>query len=216
MLAEKYLTEIKDELREFHKNLLKANEIILTALKDCDTSEFDEAKIYVNNSILKADEIDNLIIKSLALYSPEARDLRRLVAYLKTTSELLRASTNTRSFIKGFLSVCNLIEKDMIDEYLIPLQDATLKCLKLTYEMLDIEDVDELNDKFEEVIVEEHKTDDLYDAIEEELLKNNQSDYGTLNKVLKTVRKMEKIADRTIEIANLLMFYKLGGNLHNA
>ena len=104
----------------------------------------------------------------------------------------------------------------MIDEYLIPLQDATLKCLKLTYEMLDIEDVDELNDKFEEVIVEEHKTDDLYDAIEEELLKNNQSDYGTLNKVLKTVRKMEKIADRTIEIANLLMFYKLGGNLHNA
>jgi len=216
MLAEKYLTEIKDELREFHKNLLKANEIILTALKDCDTSEFDEAKIYVNNSILKADEIDNLIIKSLALYSPEARDLRRLVAYLKTTSELLRASTNTRSFIKGFLSVCNLIEKDMIDEYLIPLQDATLKCLKLTYEMLDIEDVDELNDKFEEVIVEEHKTDDLYDVIEEELLKNNQSDYGTLNKVLKTVRKMEKIADRTIEIANLLMFYKLGGNLHNA
>lgn len=216
MLGEKYLKEVKDEVREFHNNLVKANEIVLKALEDCDTSEFDDAKKYVNNSTLKADEIDNLIIKILALYTPEARDLRRLVAYLKITGELSRASTNTRSFIKGFLAVCDLVEKSLITQYLVPLEEATFKCLKLTYEMLDIEDVDELKDKFEEVVVEEHKTDDLYDAIEEELLKNYEGNYETLNKVLKTVRKMEKIADRTIEIANLLMFYKLGGNLHNA
>jgi phosphate transport system protein len=216
MLGEKYLKEVKDEVREFHNNLVKANEIVLKALEDCDTSEFDDAKKYVNNSTVKADEIDNLIIKILALYTPEARDLRRLVAYLKITGELSRASTNTRSFIKGFLAVCDLVEKSLITQYLVPLEEATFKCLKLTYEMLDIEDVDELKDKFEEVVVEEHKTDDLYDAIEEELLKNYEGNYETLNKVLKTVRKMEKIADRTIEVANLLMFYKLGGNLHNA
>ncbi len=216
MLGEKYLKEVKDEVREFHNNLVKANEIVLKALEDCDTSEFDDAKKYVNNSTVKADEIDNLIIKILALYTPEARDLRRLVAYLKITGELSRASTNTRSFIKGFLAVCDLVEKSLITQYLVPLEEATFKCLKLTYEMLDIEDVDELKDKFEEIVVEEHKTDDLYDAIEEELLKNYEGNYETLNKVLKTVRKMEKIADRTIEVANLLMFYKLGGNLHNA
>jgi phosphate transport system protein len=216
MLGEEYLKEVKDEVREFHNNLVKANEIVLKALEDCDTSEFDDAKKYVNNSTVKADEIDNLIIKILALYTPEARDLRRLVAYLKITGELSRASTNTRSFIKGFLAVCDLVEKSLITQYLVPLEEATFKCLKLTYEMLDIEDVDELKDKFEEVVVEEHKTDDLYDAIEEELLKNYEGNYETLNKVLKTVRKMEKIADRTIEVANLLMFYKLGGNLHNA
>ena len=216
MLADKYLKNVKDNVRAFHNNLLQANEIILKALKDCDTDEFDEAKKYLQNITVKADQIDNLIIKVLALYSPEARDLRRLVAYLKITSELLRASTNTRSFIKGFLDVCDLLEKDMMSNYLVPLEEATLKCLKLTYEMLDIEDVDELKDKFEEVVVEEHKTDDLYNAIEEELLKNYNTNYETLNKVLKTVRKMEKIADRTIEVANLLMFYKLGGNLHNA
>jgi phosphate transport system protein len=216
MLGEKYLKEVKDEVKEFHNNLVKANEIVLKALEDCDTSEFDDAKKYVNNSTVKADEIDNLIIKILALYTPEARDLRRLVAYLKITGELSRASTNTRSFIKGFLAVCDLVEKSLITQYLVPLEEATFKCLKLTYEMLDIEDVDELKDKFEEVVVEEHKTDDLYDAIEEELLKNYEGNYETLNKVLKTVRKMEKIADRTIEVANLLMFYKLGGNLHNA
>jgi len=216
MLAERHLKEVKDEVREFHGNLVKANEIVLKALEDCDTSEFDDAKKYVNNSTVKADEIDNLIIKLLALYNPEARDLRRLVAYLKITGELSRASTNTRSFIKGFLAVCDLVEKDLITQYLVPLEEATLKSLKLTYDMLDIEDTDELKDKFEEVVVEEHKTDDLYDAIEEELLRNYEGNYETLNKVLKTVRKMEKIADRTIEVANLLMFYKLGGNLHNA
>jgi len=216
MLADKYLKEVKDAVRNFHKNLVDANELILKALEDCDNNEFDDAKKYVNNATLQADSIDNLIIKILALYSPEARDLRRLVAYLKITGELLRASTNTRSFIKGFLAVCDLIDKNLVTEYLVPLEEATLNCLKLTYQMIDIEDVDELKDKFEEIVVEEHKTDDLYDAIEEELLKNYKGDYETLNKVLKTFRKMEKIADRTIEIANLLMFYKLGGNLHNA
>jgi phosphate transport system protein len=216
MIVNKYMTEIKNEIRLFYNDLVKANAIILNSLKENNINKFDDAKILVNNSTLKADKIDNLIIKSLALYSPEARDLRRLVAYLKITSELLRASTNTKSFIKGFLSVYDLIEKDTINNYLIPLEEASLKCLELTYEMLDIEDVDELKDKFEEIIVEEHKTDDLYDAIEEELLKNNKSDYKTLNKILKTIRKMEKIADRSIEIANLLMFYKLGGTLNNA
>ncbi|RUM55320.1 MAG: hypothetical protein DSY40_04210 [Nautilia sp.] len=215
MLADKYLKEVKNEVRELFNNLVKANEIILDGLKSCNVSEFDKAKEYVKSASLQTDEIDNLIIKILALYSPEARDLRRLVAYLKITTELARASTNTNSFIKGFLNVCELIDRELIDKYLVTLDEATLKCLKVTSEMLDIEDEEELKNKFNEVVVEEHKTDDLYDAIEEEILKNSELDYATLNKVLKTIRKMEKIADRMIEVANLLMFYKLGGQIHN-
>jgi len=215
MLADKYLKEIKNEVRELFSNLVKSNEIILDGLKSCNVSEFDKAKEYVKSASIQTDEIDNLIIKILALYSPEARDLRRLVAYLKITTELARASTNTNSFIKGFLNVCELIDRELIDKYLVTLDEATLKCLKVTSEMLDIEDEEELKNKFNEVVVEEHKTDDLYDAIEEEILKNSNLDYATLNKVLKTIRKMEKIADRMIEVANLLMFYKLGGQIHN-
>jgi len=215
MLADKYLKEVKNEVRELFSNLVKSNEIILDGLKSCNVSEFDKAKEYVKSASIQTDEIDNLIIKILALYSPEARDLRRLVAYLKITTELARASTNTNSFIKGFLNVCELIDRELIDKYLVTLDEATLKCLKVTSEMLDIEDEEELKNKFNEVVVEEHKTDDLYDAIEEEILKNSNLDYATLNKVLKTIRKMEKIADRMIEVANLLMFYKLGGQIHN-
>jgi cellobiose-specific phosphotransferase system component IIA len=60
MLAQKFLTEIKNEVRNFYESLVKSNEIILKALKDCNTQEFDAAKAYVNNATLKVDEIDNL------------------------------------------------------------------------------------------------------------------------------------------------------------
>jgi len=43
-----------------------------------------------------------IIIKILALHSPEAKDLREVVAYLKITNEILRASSNTRSLIRVF------------------------------------------------------------------------------------------------------------------
>jgi len=204
--------EIKNELKAIFSNLVRANEIINTAIKECDASKFQEAKTYTMNMSNKINDIENYVIKFLALYSPEARELRRFVSYLKITGELLRINSNTKSFINGCVDIAEEVDKNIINEYLYPLHSSALKALILTKEMIDIDEEDELQDKFNQIVVEEHKTDDLYDLIEEQVFAL-KADYKTINKILKTFRKIEKIADRTIEIANLLLYYKVGGKL---
>jgi len=206
--------EIKSELKAIFANLVRAHEILNVSIKECDTTKFQEAKTYTMNMSNKINEIENYIIKFLALYSPEARELRRFVAYLKITGELLRMNSNTKSFISGCIDIKDNIDKDLIEDYLLPLHTSTLNALTMTKEMIDIDEADELQDMFNKIIVEEHKTDDLYDLIEEQVFALD-IDYKSINYILKTFRKIEKIADRTIEIANLLQYYKVGGKLEN-
>ena len=216
-MLSRYLQEkenVRNSIKEVINNLVESHKILNKALKDCDENEFQEAKDYIKNMNQKINEIDNYIIKILALYSPEARELRRFVAYLKITNELLRASSNTKSFINGFLDVCDLMDKEFFEKYLYSLQSVTLDALVLVEEMIDIDEADELQDKFNEIIVEEHKSDDLFDLIEENVIQFNL-DFKQINKILKTFRKLEKISDRTKEIANLLLYYKIGGTLEN-
>ena len=206
--------EIKSELKAIFNNLVKAHEILNISIKECDVEKFQEAKTYTMNMSNKINEIENYIIKFLALYSPEARELRRFVAYLKITGELLRMNSNTKTFIIGCIDIKGSVDNNLIENYLLPLHTSTLKALVMTKEMIDIDEEDELQDMFNKIIVEEHKTDDLYDLIEEQVFALN-IDYKSINYILKTFRKIEKIADRTIEIANLLQYYKVGGKLEN-
>ena len=205
---------VKEAIKAIFSNLAHSHEIINSAIKECDITKFQEAKTYTINISNKVNEIDNYIIKILALYSPEARELRRFVAYLKITNELLRINSNTKSFIKGCIDIKDEVDTNLITEYVLPLHSSTLRALTFTKEMIEIDEEDELQDKFNIIIVEEHKTDDMNDLIEEKVF-NLDLEYKEINKVLKTFRKIEKIADRTREIANLLLFYKIGGPLKN-
>jgi len=209
------LQHVKKDILSIATGLKEANDMILVALKNCDKKVFQEAKTHIKNVTNKTNDIDNAIIKLLALYAPEARDLRQVVAYLKITTELLRASTNTRSFIRGFINVCQDVDIDTINEYALPLQNSTTKAIKIMVDMLDIDDPDEMQDCFNEVLIEENKTDDLYELLEKNILHNSKKtdDFEKIHRILRAFRKSAKIADRTISIANLLVYIKVGGTL---
>ena len=211
------LNDVKTKITKIGEGLVKANELILEALKDCDTKKFTEARTYIKNVSSKTDEIDNAIIKILALYTPEARDLRQVVAYLKITNELSRACSNTRSFIRGFTDVCNDLDVQTINEYALPMQASTVKAIKTTVTMINIDDVDELQEMYEEVLIEENKADDLYEMIERNLVEQAEgsNSFSKYHKMLRALRKSEKIASRAIAVANLLVYIKIGGNFHN-
>jgi len=211
------LNEVKNKITSIGEGLVKANELILEALKDCDTKKFSEAKGYIKNISKKTDEIDNAIIKILALYTPEARDLRQVVAYLKITNELSRACANTRSFIRGFTDVCQDLDVQTINEYALPMQASTVTAIKTTIAMINIDDVDELQEMYEEVLIEENKADDLYEMIERNLVDQAEgsNSFKKYHKMLRALRKSEKIASRAIAVANLLVYIKIGGNFHN-
>ena len=210
---ENKLKKVKDQIREIGNGLLKANELILEALKSCDIKIFDEAKTYIKNVSKKTNDIDNEIMKILALHAPEARDLRQIISYLKITNELLRATINTRSFIRDFKGTCDEMDSEILKEYAKPLQISTTKALDITMKMIDIDCVDELQDSLNQIIIEENKTDDLYEILEKSILDgvHNSDDFKKIHKLLKAFRRSEKIADRAIGIANLLLFIKVGG-----
>jgi len=212
------LNEVKEKITSIGEDLVKANELILEALKDCNQELFSEARNNIKNITSRTDEIDNSIIKILALYTPEAKDLRRVVAYFKITNEIARACSNTRSFIRGFTAVCNDLDVETINEYTLPMQSSTVKAIKTSIAMINIEDTDELQEMYEDVLIEENKADDLYEMIERKLVseaENSTQSFEKFHKMLKALRKSEKIAGRAISVANLLVYIKLGGNIHN-
>jgi len=212
------LQNVRDKIIAIGNDLVKSNELILEALKDCDEKKFTEARSYIKNVSSRTDEIDNAIIKILALYTPEAKDLRQVVAYFKITNEIARACSNTRSFIRGFSDVCQEFDVSTINEYTLPMQASTLKAIATSIKMMRIDDADELQEMYEEVLIEENKADDLYEMLERKLMteaENSAKSFEKFHKMLKALRKSEKIAGRAISVANLLVYIKMGGNIHN-
>lgn len=211
------LTDIKTKILNIGEGLLQANILINEALSDCNQDKFQEARSHIKNISSKADDIDNNIIKVLALYTPEARDLRQVIAYLKITNELSRACSNTRSFIRGFTDVCQDVDVATINEYAVPMQASTVGAIKLTLSMLECDDEEEIQEIYNDVLIEESKTDDLYEMVERNL--SHQADglksFEKFHKMLKALRKSGKIASRAISIANLLVYAKVGGSFHN-
>ena len=213
------VTTISEKICEIGNIVVKANKDALAALKNNDIDKLSDISIPVKKLILQSNEIDNLIVTTLALYSPEARDLRQMVAYLKITNELLRAGSNTKSFIKGFRrSYCEDINTSAILEYVIPLLKASTLALEITISMIENNDEKTIEENYNRVIVEDSKTDDLYSMIEKNILKliskhlELSKDYFDL---LSSFRKLEKTADRASSIANLLLFANLGGELQS-
>jgi phosphate transport system protein len=212
----KSLEDIQNKVKNVGQGLEKANKLIIEALTDCDVKKFDEAKQNIRNISNKTAEIDHDIITTLALYQPEAKDLRKMVAYLKITNELLRASSSTRSFIRGFQTVCAEVDIKTINQYAIPMQKSTVDALQCTIKMIDIDCADEIQECYDHVLICESKTDDLYDMIESSLLKDSkgEKDFTKYHQMLSSLRKSEKIADRAMSIASLLLYANNGGELH--
>jgi len=208
---------IKEKLTHIGESLAKANTLVLQGLKTCDEKTFTDARDSVKNITAKADEIDNAIIKVLALYTPEAKDLRQVIAYFKISNELARACSNTRSFIRGFIDVCKDLDTKEINEYAFLMQTSTLKAIQTTVKMINVDDIEELQEMYEEVIIEENKADDLYEMIERKLIEEAEGSvtFEKYHKMLKALRKSEKIANRAISVADLLLYIKIGGSFHN-
>ncbi len=210
------LGEIQNSIMTIGDGLIKANELIVEAIDTCDIKKFSDAKSHIKNISKKTNDIDNNIVTTLALHAPEARDLRKMVSYLKITNELLRATTNTRSFIKGFSDICKEVDMKVIKDYAIPMQKSTVEALKFMVTMINVDCVDEIQECFNKVLISESKTDDLYEMIETHVLNEskNKEDFEVYHNMLSALRKSEKIADRAMSIASLLLYASVGGEIH--
>ena len=214
---EEKLKLIKSEVEKLGLDIVEALEVCLKALNERKIENLKNVEVSEKKFLVKSNEIDNLIITTLALYTPEARDLRRMVAFLKITNEMVRTAANTKDFAKMFRrSYSEDLNTNTILEYTIPLLKSALLSTKTAISIIDEQEIAKVEEKYQRVIVEESKTDDLYLMIEKNILKlitqklDLSKEYFDL---LSSLRRLEKIADRSVSIASLLQFAKLGGDI---
>ena len=214
---EEKLKLIKSEVEKLGLDIVEALEVCLKALNERKIENLKNVEVSEKKFLVKSNEIDNIIITTLALYTPEARDLRRMVAFLKITNEIVRTAANTKDFAKMFRrSYSEELNTNTILEYTIPLLKSALLSTKTAISIIDEQEHSKVEEKYQRVIVEESKTDDLYLMIEKNILKlitqklDLSKEYFDL---LSSLRRLEKIADRSVSIASLLQFAKLGGDI---
>ncbi len=211
------LKNIEEEVLKVATDVIESLEECLKALKEENINDLKNIEISEKKLQVKSNEIDNLIVSTLALYSPEARDLRQLVSFLKITNELVRTGSNAKDFAKKFKkSYSDDLNTKMILEYAIPLLKSALLSLQTAISIVDEIDANHIEEKYHRVIVEESKTDDLYLMIEKNILKLISTNLDLSKEyfdMLSALRRLEKIADRAVSIAKLLQFAQVGGDI---
>ncbi len=201
------------------EGLATANKEGLEALQAIDAVKLEEARGRLKDISQETEKIDNDIVLIFARYTPEARDLRELVSYLKITSALNRIRTNINSYLKNMQSM--LMEKNEKMTQLIQdslsINRCTLNAFDYTIEMLQtFDDNDQVKALAARIDVEYSKTDDIYTLLEKDIIQQIGSADGLTEEyfnLLKHIRKNLKIIDRLESVSQRVIFARMGGKL---
>ncbi|MDT8337742.1 MAG: PhoU domain-containing protein [Sulfurimonas sp.] len=211
------INTIREKISQLLGDITSADELSLEAFKLSDTAKFKEVEKNLGKIGLKGDDIDNEIIKTFALYGPEAKELRFLVAYLKMTNELVRIGEGVKKYAKRMSehtsSGCNI---EPFKPSILLLHKSSVNALKYILECFNKKEECNYEDNYRKVLVEESMNDDLFAVLEKEIL-NKIIDEKELSidyvNILGSLRKLERSCDRSVNIANLMMYAQQGGEI---
>jgi phosphate transport system protein len=215
---ENKLNDIRLQLSALVASITRANQETLEAFESDTDALYEDAKQHLKSVQFDANLIDSEVIKTLALYAPEADELRMLVAFLKLTNELDRVGENMKKYTIRLQSLCTG-ECDIkpMAQSISQLQKTTINALNYIHDYLNNMGTADAAELFRRVSVEESKNDDLFSVIEKDLLNLISSSHelsADYVKVLSTLRKLERTGDRTVNIASLLLYAQQGGELN--
>ena len=201
------------------EGLARANKEGLEALKATDAVALEEARSRLKDISGETEKIDNDIVLIFAKYTPEARDLRELVSYLKITSALNRIRANINNYLKNMQSM--LTEKNenimQLIQDSLSINRCTLNAFEYAMEMFQtFDDNDKIKALAVKIDVELSKTDDIYTLLEKEVIQQIGSADGLAEEyfnLLKYIRKNLKIIDRLDSVSQRVIFARMGGKL---
>lgn len=214
---ENKLSEIRLMISALLFQIIRCSEETLNAFENNHSELYENARNYLKNLQRDANKIDNEIIKTFALFGPEADELRLLVAYLKMTNELDRVGDGMRKYAKRLEEHLNTgCDLSILSNTIIQLHKTTLNALQYIHVCLENKEGCDAEDLYRKVMVEESKNDDLFSIMEKEILTLIITS-GELSveyvKVLGTLRKLERSGDRAVNIAALLLYAQKGGEI---
>lgn len=212
------INDIREKISTLLQKITNANIVSYEAYKENDEAKYKDVQERLRNIGVNADIIDNEIIKAFALFGPEADELRSLIVYLKMTNEIVRIGMGIKKYSRRMKehvdSDCDL---EPLNSTILPLHKSTIVSLELIYDCFANIDKCNIEDNYRKVMVEESKNDDFFAVLEKEIMthiideKELAIEYV---KVLGSLRKLERSCDRTVNIANLMMYAKNGGEIH--
>lgn len=208
------INEIKTDLKSMGELAVESLTLSLDGLKKGDASIIEGAAgTRIKHINYLANSIDNNVVVALALYSPEAGELRELIAILKSTNEMLRIGTSARSYATGLKSVLESpIDLSPFMNVIIDLHQTAIRSVTLITKGIETFDAD----TYRSILVEEDKSDELATFLQEEILEklcDNKELVSGYVKMLRRIRKLEKIVDYAQNIGKMLMYAKEGGKV---
>ena len=211
------ISNIKEKISTLLKNIATADEIALEAFKLSDEIKFKEVEHMLDKIGINGDDIDNEIIKTFALFGPEAKELRLLVAYLKMTNEIVRIGEGVKKYARRMREHvnddCNI---ESLKPSILLLHKSSVNALNYILECFKKDRNCNYEDIYRKILVEESMNDDLFAVLEKEIL-NKIIDEKELSinyvKILGSLRKLERSCDRSVNIANLMMYAEVGGEI---
>lgn len=214
---QKEVTEITSEILSLGRDIIEIHKESLKAFKNSDSKKLGEIKELAETKDIdsKANKIDNSIVKALALFEPEASELRSLVAMLKITNEYMRILNTAKKYSNKMKVSFENSEFNIapIKDYITQIHIAAINSFEYAVSLVEAQD-EEFDNLYRKIKIEESKTDDLLQLIEKEITSNSQSEFIFEYISISTVtRKLERVADHSVNIANLIYFAKKGGKL---
>jgi len=211
--------DVRDQVVEIVETLVHANSEVLKALEASDANTLEAVRKRLKHIAKATEKIDNDIVLIFARYTPEAKDLREMVSYLKITSALNRIKTNINNYLKNMQSM--LVEEDVnIVQFIkesLSINRCIINAFEKTIEMFKtFDDNDKIKQLVIEIDVEYAKTDDIYVLLEKSVIQKMGEADGKAEEyfnLLKYIRKNLKIIDRLDSIAQRIIFARMGGKL---
>lgn len=209
--------DITNQLSNIATKVKDAHRSTLEYFKENDTESLGKIKDMLSGIPEEANKVDNDVVKVLALFDPEASELRTLVSALKITNELIRIAASAIKYSKNMKT--NLENKEFefkyLKEYIVQLHIATIQALEYVTLSIDKQD-HEFEELYRKVMIEESKTDDLLSLIEKDVHMGKCEKYISEHiNILLSVRKLERAADHAVNIAKLVYYAKKGGKIES-
>ena len=211
--------DVRDAVVEVVQTLANVNEEAIRALEASNAGKLEEARKQLKTVNKVTEKIDNDIVLIFARYTPEAKDLREMVSYLKITSAINRIKTNINNYLKNMQGM--LAEEDAnIIQFIkesLSINRCTINAFNKTLEMFKtFDDNEKIKQLAIEIDVEYAKTDDIYALLEKSVLQKMGEADGKAEEyfnLLKYIRKNLKIIDRLDSMAQRVIFARMGGKL---
>lgn len=215
------LPNFEQKVAEIKKDIITMAEFILSAFEDSldgiKAENSEKVKVSRDGNVkhlsYMAESVDNNVIVALALYSPEAGELRGLIAMLKTTNELIRIADSFKKYSK---SMQEIMESDFdintIKQYILDLHTISIRSIRQVIECFKSFNME----TYRAIHIEEEKSDEIFGIFQKELFANPPADQDKMLmyiKVIKTLKKHERVTDHCENIARLVYFANEGGRL---